>query len=109
MGQIKNIKLHIVTDIKYSVHFARTTKAANDGQVKEPHSPQSNGESSSQWHQETSTQQVPLSEGSRPKVPQEPQVCQETQQVSKRTGKVCCWMLNTTTMVLLKYILILYV
>merc|ERR1712212_803070 len=83
MGQIKNIKLHIVTDIKYSVHFARTTKAVNDGQVEEPHSPQPNGESSSQWHQETSTQQVPFSEGSRPKVPQESPVCEETQQVKR--------------------------
>merc|ERR1711928_28660 len=80
MGQIKNIKLHIVTDIKYTLQQQQTL-LLRDGQVKEPHSSQPISESSPQWNQETSTQQIPIPQGSRPQVPQKPQVRQEAQQV----------------------------
>merc|ERR1712116_42674 len=56
MGQIKNIKLHIVTDIKYTLvqQQQQQTLLLRDGQVKEPHRSQPKCESSPQWNQETS-------------------------------------------------------
>merc|ERR1712168_1171239 len=88
MGQIKNIKLHIVTDIKYT-SVQSQSKQQQHGQIEEPHRPQPNREGSPQWDQETTAQQVPFLEGSRPQVPQESQIRQEAQQV--RTALVSSW------------------
>merc|ERR1712156_1372713 len=75
MGQIKNIKLHIVTDIKYKKH--------QNGQIKESYRPQPNSEEPSKRYQKTTPQQVPFIERCRPKVPQKSQVRQETQQMNQ--------------------------
>merc|ERR1739847_11846 len=79
MGQIKNIKLHIVTDIKLSSVLS-TSREIRNGQVKEPHRTQPKCEESSQWYQETTTEQVPFTERCRSQVLEEPAVCEETQQ-----------------------------
>merc|ERR1711885_106518 len=79
MGQIKNIKLHIITDIKLSSVLNRSREISN-GQVEEPHRTQPKCEESSQWYQETTTEQIPFTERSRSKVLEEPAICQETQQ-----------------------------